>query len=94
MDSRSDRHLQAEQERQRLDRGALHPMVASDGPHYGANVKLDGPGAYQLVFEIAPPSAHGFMRHVDKETGGAPWWKSFQYKGEFKFVGTGKKGGY
>ncbi len=74
--------------------GELHPMVASDGPHYGANVKLDGPGAYQLIFEIAPPSAHGFMRHIDKETGVAPWWKSFQYKGEFKFVGTGKKGGY
>src|SRR3972149_3441293 len=74
--------------------GTLHPMVASDGPHYGANVKLAGPGAYELVFEIAPPAPNGFMRHTDKETGVAPWWKPFQYKGEFNFIGTGKKGGY
>jgi len=74
--------------------GKLLPMVANDGPHYGANVKLDGPGAYTLVFAIAPPSAHGFMRHTDKETGVAPWWEPFEYKGEFNFIGTGKKGGY
>ena len=24
--------------------GAFMPMTAQDGPHYGANVKLDGPG--------------------------------------------------
>lgn len=75
-------------------RGVLLPMVASDGPHYGANVKLDGPGAYELIFHIAPPSAHGFMRHTDKETGVGPWWSPFDYKGAFNFVGTGKKGAY
>jgi len=74
--------------------GPLHPMVASDGPHYGANVKLDGPGAYDLVFEIAPPPGRVFMRHTDKETGVPPWWQPFAYRGEFKFIGTGKKGGY
>lgn len=74
--------------------GPLPPMVASDGPHYGANVKLDGPGQYNLTFAINPPSGHVFMRHVDKETGVGPWWKPFQYTGGFKYVGTGKKGGY
>jgi len=74
--------------------GPLLPMVASDGPHYGANVKLDGPGQYSLSFTIKPPHGHGFMRHTDKETGVGPWWKPFEYKGDFKFVGTGKKGGY
>lgn len=74
--------------------GMLHPMEASDGPHYGANVKLDGPGAYDLVFHIAPPAPHDFMRHTDKETGIEPWWAPFDYTGGFKFVGTGKKGGY
>lgn len=73
--------------------GELLGMVANDGPHYGANIKLDGPGTYQVVFRIAPPG-HGFMRHTDKETGVAPWWAPFDYQGEFKFVGTGKKGGY
>jgi uncharacterized protein involved in high-affinity Fe2+ transport len=76
--------------------GMLDPMVAADGPHYGKNVRLDGPGAYELVFHIAPPSihGHGFMRHTDKETGVAPWWAPFDYKGGFKFVGIGKKGTY
>lgn len=74
--------------------GHLHPMVANDGPHYGSNVKLDGPGAYNLTLNIKPPSTNGFMRHTDKETGVDPWWKPITYKGEFKFVGVGKKGGY
>lgn len=74
--------------------GTLDPMVASDGPHYGANVKLDGPGQYQLAFTVKPPSGHHFMRHVDKETGVGPWWTPIEYTGSFKYVGTGKKGGY
>lgn len=74
--------------------GLLHPMVASDGPHYGANVRLDGPGAYDLVFHLVPPDGHGFLRHTDKETGVAEWWAPFDYKGGFNFVGTGKKGTY
>ncbi len=74
--------------------GDLGPMVASDGPHYGANVKLDGPGLYTASFHLKPPAGHGFMRHIDKETGVGPWWKPFDFTGDFKFVGTGKKGGY
>lgn len=76
-------------------RGMLHPMVANDGPHYGANVALNGPGQYDVTFRVAPPAGeHGFMRHTDKETGVAAWFKPFEFKGDFKFVGIGKKGGY
>ncbi len=78
-------------------KGVLHPMVASDGPHYGANVALNGPGQYDVTFRVAPPAgehAHAFLRHTDKETGVASWWKPFEFAGDFKFVGTGKKGGY
>src|SRR3546814_2183376 len=32
--------------------GDFHPMVANDGPHYGDNVKLLGPGKYQLTYKI------------------------------------------
>jgi periplasmic iron binding protein len=77
--------------------GDLMPMVASDGPHYGDNVKLDGPGKYKLKFTIMPPSdnAHAhFGRHVDKETGVGPWFKAFELNYDFTFAGTGKKGGY
>jgi periplasmic iron binding protein len=74
-------------------KGDLMPMVANDGPHYGDNVKLLGPGKYKLKFAIAPPGKE-FGRHVDKETGVGPWFKPFTVDYEFIFAGTGKKGAY
>ncbi len=74
--------------------GLLVPMVASDGPHYGANVALDGPGTYELAYRIAPPIQRGFYRHTDKETGVGQWWAPFQTEWTFVFIGAGKKGGY
>jgi uncharacterized protein involved in high-affinity Fe2+ transport len=35
-----------------------------------------------------------FGRHVDKETGVAPWFAPFTLQYDFAFAGTGKKGGY
>lgn len=72
----------------------LMPMVASDGPHYGSNAKLDGSGKYHLTFHINPPPYTGFVRHVDKETGVGKWWEPFDVSWDFTYVGTGKKGGY
>jgi len=77
--------------------GKLMPMVASDGPHYGDNVKLMGPGKYTLDLTVSPPTANPtshFGRHVDKETGVAPWFKPFTTHYEFVFAGVGKKGAY
>ncbi|MBY0256915.1 iron transporter [Methylobacterium sp.] len=75
--------------------GGLMPMVANDGPHYGDNVKLSGPGRYRLKITVAPPGAHGhFGRHVDKETGVAEWFKPFEVIQDFTFAGIGKKGAY
>ena len=77
------------------DEGPLVPMVADDGPHYGRNVKLAGPGKYHVSFEILPPSAQGFYRHTDKETGVGQWWAPMTTQWDFVFIGsTGKKGGY
>jgi len=78
--------------------GILHPMNASDGPHYGANVKMTGLGNYKLIFSIAPPDRvaadapvkQGFGR----ASGVASWWKPFQVEWTFKYFGPGKKGGY
>lgn len=78
-------------------KGDAMPMVASDGPHYGDNVKLDGPGKYKLKFTVAPPADDNhshFGRHVDKETGVAPWFEPFTVEYDFTYAGTGKKGGY
>jgi periplasmic iron binding protein len=77
--------------------GDLMPMVANDGPHYGDNVKLMGPGKYKLVLDIAPPTANPhahFGRHIDRETGVAPWFTPFTLDYEFVFAGVGKKGAY
>jgi uncharacterized protein involved in high-affinity Fe2+ transport len=74
--------------------GKFMPMVANDGPHYGANVKLDGPGKYKLSYRISPPPYQGFYRHTDKETGVGEWWVPFEVNWEFPYIGTGKKGGY
>jgi uncharacterized protein involved in high-affinity Fe2+ transport len=77
--------------------GDFMPMVANDGPHYGDNVKLMGPGKYQVKYTILPPNAdtHShFGRHTDRLTGVRPWFKPFEVEYEFTYVGIGKKGGY
>jgi uncharacterized protein involved in high-affinity Fe2+ transport len=77
--------------------GDLMPMIANDGPHYGANVKLFGPAKYHVKYSIFPPSANqhaSFGRHTDRLTGVRPWFKPFDVEFDFTFVGIGKKGGY
>ena len=80
--------------------GDFMPMVASDGPHYGDNVKLAGPGKYRLRYTIYPPNAkenaigQHFGRHIDRATGVGPWFKAFDVEWEFTYAGVGKKGGY
>ncbi|GAB3543727.1 iron transporter [Noviherbaspirillum agri] len=77
--------------------GEFMPMVANDGPHYGDNIKLFGPGKYRVKYTILPPSdnqhAH-FGRHTDRLTGVRPWFKPFEVEYDFTYAGIGKKGGY
>ena len=81
-------------------RGDFMAMVASDGPHYGDNVKLQGPGRYKVRYTIHPPNSpdnpltHHFGRHTDRATGVRPWFKPFAVEWEFTYAGIGKKGGY
>lgn len=81
-------------------KGDFMPMVASDGPHYGDNVKLAGPGRYRVKFTVLPPNApdnamgRHFGRHTDRATGVRPWFKPFDVEWEFTYAGVGKKGGY
>jgi len=74
--------------------GHFGHMIASDGPHYANNIKLDGPGKYTLMYHIKPPAYNGYMRHTDKETGVEKWWKPFDLEWDFTYTGSGKKGGY
>ncbi|MEC6797099.1 iron transporter [Photobacterium sp. S4TG1] len=84
-------------EKETTQSGMFMPMVASDGPHYGKNIKLDGKGKYKVSFTIYPPSYNKnapFFRHIDKETGVAPWFKPFDVSWEFNYAGIGRKGSY
>ncbi len=67
--------------------GRMLPMVAKDGPHYGATVSLPGRGEYLLIYEIRPPSENGFGRHADPVTGVDPWWEPFSVEFSFRYEG-------
>ncbi|MDR1921184.1 MAG: iron transporter [Candidatus Adiutrix sp.] len=68
--------------------GVFMPMSASDGPHYGNNVKLDGPGKYKISFIIESPEKQGYLLHVDKTTGvpGKFWKEPIVVSWDFDFV--------
>lgn len=71
-------------------------MVASDGAHYGDNVKLEGPGFYVATF-VAKTNPMNFGWHTDTDSKvlGTEYvdWK-FKQSYLFKFTGIGKKGSY
>ena len=68
--------------------GNFMPMSASDGPHYGNNVKLDGPGDYKITFIIDNPEKQSYLLHVDKKTGvsGRFWKEPLKASWNFKWV--------
>ncbi|MBB2955388.1 hypothetical protein FHX77_000797 [Bifidobacterium commune] len=49
--------------------GTFMEMNADDGPHYGANIKLDKAGQYKLTYTIYSPETNGWTLHVDPDTG-------------------------
>ncbi|GAA5259341.1 iron transporter [Proteus sp. MB838] len=82
---------------EKKQQGTFMAMVASDDPHYGENLKLDGNGQYNVTYKIYPPSYNKdvvFGRHIDKETGVAAWFEPFEVSWDFNYSGTGRKGSY
>ena len=65
--------------------GKLLPMTAKDGPHYAANLKMDGPGQYHVTYRLSPPGVNGFYHHTDQETGVPDWWQPFSVDFDFKY---------
>ena len=45
--------------------GSFMPMAASDGPHYGANIKLNGDGVYTVTFTVKFPDSSTYLIHTD-----------------------------
>lgn len=66
--------------------GKFMPMVAKDGPHYGANIKMMGVGNYKVTYTIEPPSKQGFGRHTDETSGVGKWFQPFTVDYTFKYV--------
>jgi uncharacterized protein involved in high-affinity Fe2+ transport len=68
--------------------GSFMPMNASDGPHYGANIKLLGAGKYKVEFIIDSPEKTGYMLHTDSVTGvpGRFWTAPIVVNWEFDFI--------
>ena len=74
----------------------LMSMVASDGAHYGDNVKLAGPGFYLVTFKAhTNPAAFGWHTDTDSKILGTEFvdWH-FEQSYLLKWTGIGKKGGY
>ena len=49
--------------------GTFMVMSASDGPHYGANIKLPNADTYSITFTFHSPAENGYLIHSDAETG-------------------------
>ncbi|MCR4672689.1 MAG: iron transporter [Lachnospiraceae bacterium] len=49
--------------------GTFMEMSASDGPHYGQNIKLPESGTYNVTFTIHSPGENNYLIHTDAETG-------------------------
>jgi periplasmic iron binding protein len=68
--------------------GTMMPMNASDGAHYGANVKMGGAGQYEVTYIVHSAEKMDYLLHVDEETGvpGRFWKKPIEVSWEFNYV--------
>lgn len=68
--------------------GSMMPMNASDGAHYGVNVKMPEAGKYKLKFMLESPEKQAYVLHSDKETGveGRFWKKPIEAEWDFNYV--------
>ena len=62
-------YLVSDKDGKEVAKGTFMPMSASDGPHYGANIKMGESGSYKLKFTIHNPAENGYLIHSDAETG-------------------------
>lgn len=71
-----------------VSEGTFMPMNASDGAHYGANVKLDGAGEYHLTYVIESPEKMDYLLHTDEDTGveGHFWTEPLTMEWDFPWV--------
>ncbi|MDQ0195411.1 iron transporter [Paenibacillus wynnii] len=71
-----------------VSEGTFMPMNASDGAHYGANVKLAGAGEYILNYVVESPEKMDYLLHTDDATGvaGRFWQEPIDLTWAFSWV--------
>jgi uncharacterized protein involved in high-affinity Fe2+ transport len=71
-----------------VNAGTFMPMSASDGPHYGANIKMGDAGTYKVRFIIESPEKQGYLLHTDATTGvpGSFWTEPLVAEWDFDYV--------
>lgn len=62
--------------------GTFMEMAASDGPHYGANIKLPDAGKYELTITIHSPADNDYLIHSDALTGPGGKFEDYFTNGE------------
>lgn len=62
--------------------GTFMEMAASDGPHYGANIKLPDAGKYELTITIHSPADNDYLIHSDALTGPGGTFEDYFKNGE------------
>ena len=69
--------------------GSFMVMSASDGPHYGANVKLPDADTYSIEFTFHSPEENGYLLHTDAETGPGGSFEEYFKDGNLKVTYDG-----
>lgn len=69
--------------------GTFMVMSASDGPHYGANIKLDKADTYSVTFTFHSPEENGYLIHTDAETGPGGTFDEFFADGNLSYTFDG-----
>ena len=66
--------------------GAFMVMAASDGPHYGANIKLPEADTYTIKFVFHSPAENGYVIHLDDVTGPGGTLEDYWGEGNLELV--------
>ena len=69
--------------------GSFMVMSASDGPHYGANVKLPDADTYSIEFTFHSPEENGYLLHTDAKTGPGGSFEEYFKDGNLKVTYDG-----
>jgi hypothetical protein len=76
-------------------KGLLMAVATNNGPRYGVDIPMDGPGKYYVLYRIYSPLTYGLVRHTDREMGVPEFWtEPIEVHWKFTYNSVDKKGDY